>query len=132
VTAEAAQNGDEFALDNDTEPRLRIADVSPTSAWRHADTAISKLKSIIKDDIKHQRGAFCVVSCNTVVSGGARTTTKLGSSVWDTFSRVLDVERNILVDFASCNNCSEVYSCNSRNGTTTLSKHSANVVRFAC
>lgn len=36
------------------------------------------------------------------------------------------------MDFASCNKCEEVYSCNSRNGTRTLSKHSAKCGEVIC
>ena len=120
--AEAQHEGDD-SVDGDTDPQLRIAGLPPISR-RHAAIAFSKMKSVIKDDIKHRKGKFCLVPSSTAVTEGAGKSIA-GSSVWGSFSRILDVEMNILVEFASCNKCAEVYSCNSRHGTTTLSKHSA-------
>ena len=127
VRADKVRREGDGSIDEDMEPGVSIiADVSPITR-KHADMAISKLKSIIKDDILHQKGKFCLVAAGsavTAVTAGEKAT-KFGSSVWGSFSRVLDVESNSLVDFASCNNCAEVYSWNSKNGTTTLSKHSS-------
>lgn len=127
----ARQDGDHY-VEEDAEPQSSLAGL-PSIARKHAVVAFSKMKFMIKDDIKQRKGKFCIVASSSMVTGGAGKTTKnAGSSVWDSFSRILDVERNILVDFASCNKCAEVYSCNSRNGTTTLSKHSAKCGEVIC
>lgn len=56
ATMEARGHHGDCAPDADTEPRSSSNAVASPIAWKHADTAISKLKSIIKDDIKHMRG----------------------------------------------------------------------------
>jgi hypothetical protein len=58
VRADKVRREGDGSIDEDMEPGVSIiADVSPITR-KHADMAISKLKSIIKDDILHQKGKF--------------------------------------------------------------------------
>ena len=91
----ARQDGDN-CVEEDTEPQSSLAGL-PSIARKHTVVAFSRMKLTIKDDIKHRNGKFCIVASSSVVTGGAGKTIKnAGSSVWDSFSRILDVERNIL------------------------------------